>query len=177
MARRGLDAFLVPRADEHQGEYVPPSAERLRWITGFTGSAGMAAIGRRAACLFVDGRYTMQARHQVDTRSFRAPPDPRAEAVRLADGEPARRRARSASIPGCIRSEIERLQAAVAKRALRLKPASPNPLDRAWGKDRPAAPAGAVIVQPLQFAGTPRGRQARRAAEAPEGRAARTPSC
>src|SRR5262245_39696206 len=70
MSTRGLDAFIVPRADEHQGEYVPPSAERLRWITGFTGSAGLAAIARKAACLFVDGRYTIQARAQVDHSIF-----------------------------------------------------------------------------------------------------------
>src|SRR5688500_11011104 len=61
LAERGLDAVLVPRADEHQGEYVPPSAERLKWLTGFTGSAGLAAVARAHAALFVDGRYVVQA--------------------------------------------------------------------------------------------------------------------
>src|SRR4028118_1303932 len=60
MARRGLDGFIVPRADEHQGEYVPRSAERLAWLTGFTGSAGTAVILRNEAALVVDGRYTVQ---------------------------------------------------------------------------------------------------------------------
>ncbi|HET6892374.1 MAG TPA: aminopeptidase P family N-terminal domain-containing protein, partial [Pyrinomonadaceae bacterium] len=60
-----LAVFLVPRADEHQLEYVPPSSERLAWISGFTGSAGMAVIGRNRAALFVDGRYTLQARQQA----------------------------------------------------------------------------------------------------------------
>src|SRR5689334_18801391 len=70
MAKAKVDALLVPRADEHQGEYVPPSAERLAWLTGFTGSAGLAAVGRTAAALFTDGRYTLQARDQVDTHLF-----------------------------------------------------------------------------------------------------------
>ncbi|HLM38030.1 MAG TPA: aminopeptidase P family N-terminal domain-containing protein, partial [Microvirga sp.] len=67
MARRGLDGFIVPRADEHQGEYVPRSAERLAWLTGFTGSAGTAVVLRDKAALVVDGRYTVQAAEQVDT--------------------------------------------------------------------------------------------------------------
>src|SRR5256885_10120870 len=70
MAKAGLDAVLVPRADEHQGEYVAPSAERLKWLTGFSGSAGIAVVARTAAALFVDGRYITQAPTQVDTRIF-----------------------------------------------------------------------------------------------------------
>src|SRR6476660_770867 len=70
MAKTGLDAVLVPRADEHQGEYVPPSAERLKWLTGFSGSAGLAVVARSAAALFVDGRYVTQAPTQVDARTF-----------------------------------------------------------------------------------------------------------
>src|SRR5690625_7997045 len=63
---RGLGGFLVPRADEHQGEYVPPSAERLRWLTGFSGSAGLAAVLLERAALFIDGRYTLQEKQQSD---------------------------------------------------------------------------------------------------------------
>ena len=70
MRRRGLDAYLVPRADEHQGEYVPASSERLRWLTGFSGSAGFAVIGLDHAALFVDGRYVVQSRAEVDTSIF-----------------------------------------------------------------------------------------------------------
>ena len=58
LKRRGLDGFIVPRADEHQNEYVPANAERLRWLTGFAGSAGIAVILKDKAALFVDGRYT-----------------------------------------------------------------------------------------------------------------------
>ncbi len=65
MERRGIDAFLVPRADAHQGEYVAPCDERLAWLTGFTGSAGFAAITATDAGVFVDGRYRVQARAQL----------------------------------------------------------------------------------------------------------------
>ncbi|MBN9259239.1 MAG: aminopeptidase P family N-terminal domain-containing protein, partial [Hyphomicrobium sp.] len=70
LAALGVDAVLVPRSDEHMGEYVPPSAERLAWLTGFTGSAGLAVIAAKKAALFVDGRYTLQAADQVDTSIF-----------------------------------------------------------------------------------------------------------
>src|SRR5215472_16794639 len=65
-ARQGVAGFIVPRADEHQGEYVPPSAARLGWLTGFTGSACLAVVLRDKAAVFVDGRYTLQAEAQVD---------------------------------------------------------------------------------------------------------------
>ena len=70
MAEMGLGAFLVPRADAHQGEYVAPRDARLAWLTGFTGSAGIAAITAEDAFLFVDGRYTLQARAQVAGDAF-----------------------------------------------------------------------------------------------------------
>src|ERR1700742_828385 len=66
MKRLGLHGFLVPRADAHQNEYVPAAEERLAWLTGFTGSAGTALVTLDQALLFVDGRYTVQARDQVD---------------------------------------------------------------------------------------------------------------
>src|SRR5271156_1725898 len=70
---RGLDGFLVPRSDEHQGEYVPKRAERLPRLTSFTGSAGAAIVLTDKAAVFVDGRYTLQVRQQTDTKLF----DPR----------------------------------------------------------------------------------------------------
>jgi len=66
MAARGLDGFLVPRADEHLGEYVPECAERLAYLTGFTGSAGMAIVLAERAAVFSDGRYTLQLAQQTD---------------------------------------------------------------------------------------------------------------
>src|SRR5713226_6176073 len=70
LTARRLDGFIVPRADEHQGEYVPSCGQRLAWLTGFTGSAGMAVVLAERAALFVDGRYTLQAAAQVDTGLF-----------------------------------------------------------------------------------------------------------
>src|SRR5438477_6145794 len=82
LAKRDLVGFLVPRADEHQGEYVPPRAERLAWLTGFTGSAGLAVVLAEKAAIFVDGRYTLQVKAQTDIslyelrHSSEQPPEP-----------------------------------------------------------------------------------------------------
>src|ERR1700761_1393779 len=70
LTRRNLSGFVVPRADQQQNEYVPPSEERLAWLTGFTGSAGLAIVLSREAAVFVDGRYTLQAAKQVDTKAW-----------------------------------------------------------------------------------------------------------
>src|SRR3954464_14995323 len=70
LASVNLDGFLVPHADEHQSEYLPPSAERLHWLTGFSGSAGTAIVLRDQAAIFIDGRYTLQVRQEVDAAAF-----------------------------------------------------------------------------------------------------------
>ena len=70
LKRRNLDGFIIPRQDEFQGEYVAPYAERLRWLTGFAGSWGLAILMRDRGAIFVDGRYTIQVRKQVDTSIF-----------------------------------------------------------------------------------------------------------
>ena len=70
LAAEKLHGFVVPRADEHQGEYVPPHAERLSWLTGFTGSAGLAIVLLDSAAIFVDGRYTLQVVAEVDGALF-----------------------------------------------------------------------------------------------------------
>src|SRR5678816_3052778 len=80
LARRKLTGFVIPRADQQQNEYVPPSEERLAWLTGFTGSAGAAIVLADKAALFADGRYTVQARGQTDTKLF--------EIVHLVDNPP-----------------------------------------------------------------------------------------
>ena len=93
LAAQDLDGFIVPRADEHQGEYVPPRGQRLAWLTGFTGSAGLAIVLRDRAALFVDGRYTLQAAAQVDTRSFE---------IRHLIEEPPARWVGTALVPGAV---------------------------------------------------------------------------
>jgi Xaa-Pro aminopeptidase len=67
---RRLKGFLVPHSDQHQNEFLPPSEERLAWLTGFTGSAGVAIVTDKGSALFVDGRYTLQAKNQVDSHVF-----------------------------------------------------------------------------------------------------------
>ncbi|MEE8534429.1 MAG: aminopeptidase P family N-terminal domain-containing protein, partial [Kiloniellales bacterium] len=70
LSRHGLAGFVVPHADAHQGEYLPRNAQRLTWLTGFTGSAGTAVVLADAAAIFVDGRYSLQVRDQVDQTLF-----------------------------------------------------------------------------------------------------------
>src|SRR5260370_40759780 len=74
LARRKLTGFVIPRADQQQNEYVAPSEERLAWLTGFTGSAGMAVVLTKEAAVFVDGRYTLQAAKQVDRKAWSVEP-------------------------------------------------------------------------------------------------------
>jgi len=70
MASMGLDGFLIPHEDEYQNEYLPDCNERLMWATGFTGSAGAAIVMKDKAAMFVDGRYVIQVRSQVDETLF-----------------------------------------------------------------------------------------------------------
>jgi Xaa-Pro aminopeptidase len=148
-----IDAFLVPRADEHQGEYVPPSAQRLRWLTGFSGSAGTAVVTRTAAALFVDGRYTVQARQQVDTSAYEILQVPQnAVADWLLAHLP------KDAVVGFdpwlhTISEIERLSEKLEGGGIRLKPLAHNPIDRAWGRARPKPPLAQVRPHPLEYAG------------------------
>ncbi len=70
LRERRLSGFVVPKSDEHQSENLPGCAERLAWLTGFSGSAGTAVVLRERAALFVDGRYILQAAGQVDATLF-----------------------------------------------------------------------------------------------------------
>jgi Xaa-Pro aminopeptidase len=153
LAELGLDAFVVPRSDEHMGEYVAPSSERLMWLTGFTGSAGQAIIGRRFAALFVDGRYTLQAATQVDPQLF--------EILQVPDTSPGEWLAAKLSEGAVVgydpwlhtTSWVKAFEAALAKRGVKLKAVARNPVDRLWGRERPPSPLGAVTVQPIEYAG------------------------
>jgi Xaa-Pro aminopeptidase len=153
MKLKGFDAFLVPRADEHQGEYVAPSADRLKWLTGFTGSAGTAVIGAKKAALFVDGRYTLQAADQVDTSVLTILEVPGASlddwlAHTLAAGTVIGFDPWLHTIAG-----IEALETRLATKDIKLKPVARNLVDIVWGTERPEPPAAPVSVQPLALAG------------------------
>ncbi|MGE5268254.1 MAG: aminopeptidase P family protein [Thiohalocapsa sp.] len=148
---RHLDGFIVPRADEHQGEYVPSCGQRLAWLTGFTGSAGLAVVLRDRAALFVDGRYTLQAAAQVDTGLF--------EIHHLIDEPPAKWLVSAAGKDMVIGydpwlhtpQEVERLQQGARRAGASLKPVD-NPIDHVW-PGRPPAPLAPVVPHPERFAG------------------------
>jgi len=153
MAEQGMDGFLIPHEDEHQNEYLPAANDRLAWATGFTGSAGAAVVLRDAAAIFVDGRYALQVRDQVDGAVF--------EIRDLVEGGvPAY--LREAAQPGWVigydarlhsPEALERLRGAAAKAGAALKAVDVNPLDQAWGDARPAQPTAPVVPHPLQYAG------------------------
>lgn len=153
IAEGGLDAFLLPRGDPHQSEYVAPAFERLSWLTGFTGSAGMAAIARRKAALFVDGRYTVQARSECDGGLFDLPGIARTALVPwLKD---TLKRGDVVGFDPWLHtvSEIERLRAALKPAGIIFKPIRRNPVDKLWGRERPALPRGPVTLHPMKYAG------------------------
>ncbi len=70
LKKRGLDGFIVPRISEYQGEFVAAYAERLAWLTGFTGSAGSAMVLADKAAIITDGRYTIQLAQQADKKLY-----------------------------------------------------------------------------------------------------------
>jgi Xaa-Pro aminopeptidase len=152
LARRKLTGFVIPRADQQQNEYVAASEERLAWLTGFTGSAGMAVVLTYEAAVFVDGRYTLQAAKQVDGKAWGVEPlvDPPPEtwlAKHLVAGD------RLGFDPWLHTSAAaERLGAACATAGAELVAVESNPLDSVW-TERPAPPLGAVAIHGLQFSG------------------------
>ena len=149
---RQLDGFLVPHSDEHQDEFLPPAAARLRWLTGFTGSAGSAIVLASHAVLLVDGRYTLQAQAQADAALFEVLQVPEAKAskwllTKLAHGGTVGYDPRLHTM-----KEIERLTEALGKGGIRLEPQASNPIDLIW-QDRPPPPAAPVVPLGLEFAG------------------------
>ncbi len=154
LAEAGLDGFIIPRADEHQGEYVPASAERLAWLTGFTGSAGTAIVLADKAAIFVDGRYTLQVRDQVDIDIF--------EPVAIMNQAPsewlkehAAEGKRIGFDPWLLtRGQVKRYERALDGNGDLVATAT-NPLDLAW-KDRPAPPSSPVSLQPDALTGLDR---------------------
>ena len=152
MAREGIDAVLVPRADAHQGEYVAPSDARLAWLTGFTGSAGFAVVTATRAGVFIDGRYRVQVRRQIDLTLFAPVPWPDTRpGPWLADARP--NGGRIGFDPWLhTRSEVEALDRAVADHGLALIPLAQNPIDAIW-TDRPPPPQGPARVHPAEAAG------------------------
>ena len=153
MDTRALDAVLVPRGDEHLGEYVPPSAERLSWLTGFTGSAGLAVILKDKAALFVDGRYTLQAAQQAPSEHYE---------IRSLTSEPhvawlcgLLGKNRRVGYDPWLHSaaSVQAMKVEFAAAGIEAVALSANPIDAVWN-DRPAPPAAPIVPHPLEYAGT-----------------------
>jgi Xaa-Pro aminopeptidase len=148
LVRQGLDGFIVPRADEHLGEYVPGAAERLAWLTGFTGSAGLAVVLASAAAVFTDGRYVLQLAEQTDPALWQRlhlteQPPPAWLAAHAPNGR------RIGYDPLLISQEgLGRYTDA----GLTMVAVERNPIDAVW-PDRPAAPTAPAVPHPLAYAG------------------------
>ena len=149
---RRLKGFLVPHSDEHQDEFLSPSAERLAWLTGFTGSAGVAIVLDKAAALFVDGRYILQARAQADPALF--------EVLQTPEAKPsawiAERLSKNAAVgydPALHTiKEIERLTETLSRNGIKLVPVETNPIDALW-EDRPKPSAAPIVPHGVEYSG------------------------
>jgi Xaa-Pro aminopeptidase len=149
---RGLDGFIVPRADRFQNEYVPPCDERLAWLTGFTGSSGAAIVLADSAVLFVDGRYQVQVREEVDAAVFsiehlvELPPH-----AWIRTNLPAGAKLGYSPWQHTVEG-AERLAKACGEAQGSLVAVDDNPVDVIW-TDRPEPPLGAVVLHDLRYAG------------------------
>ena len=152
LARRGLDGFVVPRADAHQGEYVAARDERLRWLTGFTGSAGQAIALMDRAAVFVDGRYTIQAATQLDPAAYEVVPIAETTAGEWLSGA-AGQGAVIGFDPWLVTPhQRDSLEQSLSRSGVSLRAEPDNPIDTVW-QDQPAAPMGSAQVHPAQLAG------------------------
>lgn len=152
MKTNGVDAYLVPHADRFQSEYLPPEDERLAWLTGFTGSAGMALILVDKAALFTDGRYTLQAAQQIDTDIY--------EVVESPPTRPAEWLRNHLPENGVIGfdpwlftvAQMNMWQGVARQYHWQLKAINDNPVDALW-HDRPAPQIALAHAHPLEFSG------------------------
>ncbi len=156
LKRQNLTGFLIGRGDEHQGEYVPKRAERLGWISGFTGSAGLAIVLLDRAAIFVDGRYTLQVKDEVDTAIFEIKHlvnDPAERWIEAHLGKANGKPGRLGIDPWLFTvDQARRFADGAAKAGGELVAVDSNPLDAVW-TDQPPAPIAPVTVQDLRFAG------------------------
>jgi len=148
MVQQGLDGFIVPRTDEYQGEYVPEGAERLKWLTGFTGSAGCALILADKAMVMSDSRYTIQLPSQVDTALYDC-----ANSQEIKMGDWFNKNTKKGAVMG-YDPKLHTFEqvAALEKAKIDLKPLPQNLIDAVW-RDRPSAPSSKVEIFPEEYAG------------------------
>src|ERR1700751_744387 len=152
LKRRGLDGFVVPRADEHQGEHVPRRSQRLAWLTGFSGSAGLAIVLLDKAAIFIDGRYTLAVRGQVDIEAFVPHQVPeQSPDTWIAENLP---KGGKLGVDPWLQTVdgYDRFARAAQRAGGSVVPVESNPVDAVW-RDRPAAPLAPVLPHPVEFAG------------------------
>lgn len=151
LTEMGLQGFIVPRSDVHQGEYVAARDERLQWLTGFTGSAGFCILLPDVAGVFIDGRYRTQVKAQVDLASFTPVPWPEVK-----PGDWVREKLATGVVgydPWLhTADEVEKLEKSLAGSGVNLLSVKINPVDTIW-TDHPAAPLGKAFAHPLELAG------------------------
>ncbi len=152
LRRRDLQGFVVPRADEHQGEYVPRRSQRLAWLTGFSGSAGLAIVLADRAAIFIDGRYTLAVRSQVDTAAFVPHQIPeQSPETWIAENLPKGGKLGFDPWLQTVDGH-ERFARACQRAGGEFVPVDSNPVDAVW-PDRPPAPLAPVLPHPDEFAG------------------------
>lgn len=152
MKALGLHGFLIPRADEFQGEYVPPAAERLSYMTGFTGSAGLCIVLADKAALFTDGRYTLQASNQIDTNLIEV-----IDSTTLSPRDWLAEKTEEGQIIGLdpwlhTIGECKRYTRKLAENGVSIQHVKANLVDRIWA-DQPAKPTAQVYEHPMHLAG------------------------
>lgn len=152
LKKQNFDGFIIPRADEHLNEYVAANSERLLWLTGFSGSAGIAIILNNSAAIFIDGRYTLQVQSEVDLNLVTP--------VSIMDTRPKdwlkqqiRKGARIGIDPTLHSvSSFEAFNRAAEQKGAELISLKTNPIDRIWS-DQPSEPQNPVISHPKKYAG------------------------
>jgi Xaa-Pro aminopeptidase len=161
MTAEGLDGFMIPRADAHQGEYVADHDARLAWLTGFTGSAGFAIALKDVAGVFVDGRYRVQVKEQVDLSAYTPVNWPEVKPGDWLKDKLGRGRVGFDPWLHAV-SEVEALRTALDGTGIELV-ACDNLVDRVWD-DQPAPPMGEISPYPIEFAGEAHGEKRARLA-------------
>ncbi len=163
LARRGLDGFVVPMADEYQNEFVPRHAQRLAWLSGFLGSAGSIIVLADKAAVFVDGRYTLQVRDQVDLEVFKTKSYldvPKWVGENMKAGQ-------KLGYDPWLHTEtgVKALLEACEKPGAELVAVDGNPIDAVW-TEQPPRPLARIVPHDLRYTGEPAADKRARMAEA-----------
>ncbi len=148
-----LDGFIVPRSDVHQGEFVAPKDERLAWLTGFTGSAGMAVVLHHKVGLFVDGRYQTQAKLQINLEEIELVSSSDTKLTDWLIKELAHDDARIGFDPWLMtHGQISKAKKKLSGTRTQLIPVGHNPIDQLW-TDQPPVSSAPARIHPLEYAG------------------------